>query len=368
MAKRLNKEIFIENAVGIASAALVVGIIATSLFWAGKQKSLSSASSARTQPVAQEVIEAPRLQATSVSDAEIEKLYEQKRAEIAAEKAAKAAAARAEQQRIADEEARIAAEKARLAEEKRQAEQRAREEQQRQEQARQRIAEEKAAAVAAAEKAKAEALAAEKRAIAEQARLAAEKKRQAEAARKKAEAEKKRQAEAARKKAEAEKKRQAEAARKKAEAEKKRQAEAARKKAEAEKKRQAEAARKKAEAEKKRIQAALAASLAADITARENETAKQAAIDRYSNAIKSKVQTRWEMPPKLPGGLQVKLSIQLSSSGQVIGNPRVIQSSGYPVFDASAIEAVKRASPLPLPERQEWARVFTEDALILNFP
>ena len=101
---------------------------------------------------------------------------------------------------------------------------------------------------------------------AEEARKAAEAEaaRQAEEARKAAEAEAARQAEEARKAAEAEAARQAEEARKAAEAEAARQAEEARKAAEAEAARQAEEARKAAEAEAARKAAEEAARKAAE--------------------------------------------------------------------------------------------------------
>ncbi|MGY0398375.1 MAG: TonB family protein, partial [Ostreibacterium sp.] len=125
----------------------------------------------------------------------------------------------------------------------------------------------------------------------------------------------------------------------------------------AEEKRKAEAAQKKAEAiaEEKR-------------KAETEANAKKMAILQYSQAIQTKINSRWQQPPKLPPNLRVKLSMKLSSNGEVLGNPRVVLSSGYRVFDNSAIEATKRASPLPLPDKPEWAKEFTKEALILTFP
>lgn len=97
-------------------------------------------------------------------------------------------------------------------------------------------------------------------------------------------------------------------------------------------------------------------------------TAKQQAIYHRQMAIKNKVMKQWISPANVPNGLSVKLAIKLSSSGKIIASPRVLQSSGYQAFDNSAIEAVKRASPLPLPNEKVWVNEFTKEDLILNFP
>ncbi len=201
-----------------------------------------------------------------------------------------------------------------------------------------------------------------KRTEAEKAR-AVEEKRKAEAkkkveakkkteAKKKAEAEKKRKAEAKKK---AEVKKQAEA-KKKAEAEKKRKAEE-KKKAEA--KKQAEA-KKKAEAEKKRKQKEEAQRKAAekemrDRLAAEQEhlatqrrSAMQRMIDEYVLYITEKVQRSWIRPPSSGGELSCTVAVRLIPSGEVI-DAQIVRSSGNAAFDRSVESAVFKASPLPVP-------------------
>ncbi|MDH3870886.1 MAG: cell envelope integrity protein TolA [Gammaproteobacteria bacterium] len=185
-----------------------------------------------------------------------------------------------------------------------------------------------------------------------------ERKREAEqAAKQKAEAEQKRKAEqAAKQKAEAEQKRKAElAATQKAEAEQKRKAElAAKQKAEAEQKRKAElAAKQKAEAE-----AALQASIAAEQALLEEQRV-QSALGEYIGYIAEKVERNWLRPAGSPKGLRCKVNVKVIPGGDV-ASARVIESSGDPVFDRSAENAVLRAAPLPMPKDPAIARHFRD--------
>lgn len=212
----------------------------------------------------------------------------------------------------------------------------------------------------------------------------AEKKRKDEEA-KKAEAEKKRLDEARKaeerkkleeaKNLEAEKKRKEDA--KKAEAEKKRKAES--KKVEEDKKRKAEA--KKADAEKTRKEQ-LAQSLKKEEEerrrkeqervlqeqlAREEQERAQAQIasasarevDRFKALIAQKVERNWTRPPEYHKGLVCTIRVRTVSSGEVV-SAAVVRSSGNPLFDRSAEVAVRKATPLPVPEDPELFRDFRE--------
>ena len=70
----------------------------------------------------------------------------------------------------------------------------------------------------------------------------------------------------------------------------------------------------------------------------------------WSLATRRRIQGVWVTPPNFRGrGLATHLELRLSVTGEVIGEPRVLRSSGDPYFDDNAVRAVLKASPLPAP-------------------
>ena len=238
--------------------------------------------------VPQETVEAVVVDAAMI-DAQIEKLRQQERDKVAAQKR--------EQERVKRE---LAAEKKRQAELKK--------------------------------KQEAERLAAE--------RKEAERK---EAERKKAEAEKQRLAELERKK-EAERK---EAERKEAER-KKREAEEAKRQAELKKQQEEEARRKQAEEELKRK---LAEEERLEREAAE-AAERMARLDllrlQYVRMIESRVRDNWRKPPGTTTVPDCKLDVTQNRLGDVL-DVRVQDCPGDAVYKRSIESAVRRASPLPPP-------------------
>ncbi len=239
----------------------------------------------------------------------------------------------AEEKRL--EEARIAAEKARVAAERKAAEER-------------RIAEERAK-VEAAKRAAEEKRIAEEKAKAEVARKEAEAKRVAEE-KAKAEAAKK----AAEEKRVAEEKAKAEAAKKAAEekrvAEEKAKAEAAKKAAEekrlAEEKAKAEAAKKAAE--EKRLAEEKAKAEAARI-ADENARIAAALNNDYFAKVQSYLESLWVIPIG-SYGLEATVQFRVKEDGTIIGEPKIVKSSGNENFDNSVFVAAMTATKIPMPD------------------
>ncbi len=126
-------------------------------------------------------------------------------------------------------------------------------------------------------------------------------------------------------------------------AEKQRQKALARKKAE--EKRKAELARKKAEQAR---QAELARQREAAAAKTRAKAAQQMTI-RASRAIQQKVNNSWIRPMTSSKGLRCTVRVKLLPSGDVM-DVRVLKSSGDPIFDRSAENAVRKASPLPVPK------------------
>ncbi len=103
---------------------------------------------------------------------------------------------------------------------------------------------------------------------------------------------------------------------------------------------------------------AMAEQAAADARAR--QLASQ--INQFTMAINRQIKNEWKRPINVDGKLETVMTIVLFPGGEV-RNVLIRQSSGNAAFDASAEEAVKRASPLPVPADaalfNEYFRVIT---------
>jgi len=71
-------------------------------------------------------------------------------------------------------------------------------------------------------------------------------------------------------------------------------------------------------------------------------------IIRYIVAIQQKVRRNWICAPGTPDGLSCVVSVSLIPGGDV-ADAKIVKSSENPDFDRSAVAAVYRAAPLPMP-------------------
>ena len=197
----------------------------------------------------------------------------------------------------------------------------------------------------------------------------------------KAEQAKKRKQRDAKRRAEKERQRKLDAKRKKEKArqEKLKQQKLAKQKAEAEKKRKAEAKRaaeqkiaqqkaaaaqaeqerlKQQELERQQAEQQLLEELAqeqAEAELREQqaaaERAERAAVmtSEFTGLIRQQVQSQWRYPPAVDASMEVELRLSLVPTGEVI-QVQIIKSSGNQALDRSVEQAVKKASPLPVPD------------------
>jgi len=78
--------------------------------------------------------------------------------------------------------------------------------------------------------------------------------------------------------------------------------------------------------------------------------AAAAAEEAKLNAmIKNRTEAAWIRPATSAAGLRCTIRVKLLPSGDVM-DAQVIVSSGDPAFDRSAENAVRKASPLPVPQ------------------
>lgn len=143
--------------------------------------------------------------------------------------------------------------------------------------------------------------------------------------------------------------------------------------ADMQKKRAAEEARKKAEIEKKQREAARLAALKAEQEAKRKEQQRlariqsakvQAEVDRYVALIRDRIEQQWRRPLQSQSELSCTLFVKLLPNGEV-AYAEVRRSSGNSSFDDSALRAVYKASPLPIPNEGLAFEEFRE--LILPF-
>ncbi len=156
---------------------------------------------------------------------------------------------------------------------------------------------------------------------------------------------------------------------KKQEADKKRKKEAEKKrKADEEKKRKLAAEKKRKTAEEKKRKQALQAQVEAERqqqlaaqTKREAANALQAAAGR----IKVAIENNWRRPGASLIGLKATIQLKVARNGNVL-SARIISSSGDPFFDQSAENAVKKASPLPIPTNPKYYEYLNEFNIEFN--
>ena len=111
------------------------------------------------------------------------------------------------------------------------------------------------------------------------------------------------------------------------------------------------------EAEKKAQEAALAKQRAAEESQRAQKLV-QDQISQHANLIQTKINQNWRQPAGLDFvGFKSKIAVKLLPTGEVI-EAVVVESSGNLEFDRSAELAVRKSSPLPLPENVKAKEAF----------
>jgi colicin import membrane protein len=105
---------------------------------------------------------------------------------------------------------------------------------------------------------------------------------------------------------------------------------------------------KRLEEEQKNLLAERQQQESAALGRKQEEKRRQTIIDKYRDIITAYVRRHWIEPPNAKETLVCILQIKLIPSGDVV-NIKVAKSSGDPVFDRSVENAVRKASPLPMP-------------------
>lgn len=91
----------------------------------------------------------------------------------------------------------------------------------------------------------------------------------------------------------------------------------------------------------------------------------QGTIDRYQAMILQAISEHWLIPPGVDKTLSCKLNIQLAPDGSVL-NVTLLESSNNVLLDRSAVAAVYKSSPLPVPTDPEAFDSFRNIDLIVR--
>ncbi len=82
-------------------------------------------------------------------------------------------------------------------------------------------------------------------------------------------------------------------------------------------------------------------------------------VNKHVSIISQRVKRFWIKPTIAEDGLHCRLQVSLFPSGEV-KDVKVIESSGNAVFDRSAVSAVYKAAPLPVPTDPKAAAHFKQ--------
>ncbi len=81
--------------------------------------------------------------------------------------------------------------------------------------------------------------------------------------------------------------------------------------------------------------------------------ARARGLASYLDKIRGKVRGNIVLPPGIQGNPEAIFEIAQLPSGEVIGNPKLVKSSGNPLLDAAIERAILKSSPLPKPDQPE---------------
>ena len=117
----------------------------------------------------------------------------------------------------------------------------------------------------------------------------------------------------------------------------------------------------KKEAEQKKADLAKAAATDKE---QKREAAQQAQImqgvvDKYKALILQAIGQNWIIPPKTNKKLSAELVLRLAPDGSVL-SVKIVKSSGNSLLDESAVMAVQKSSPLPVPEDLQQFNAFRQ--------
>ena len=90
-------------------------------------------------------------------------------------------------------------------------------------------------------------------------------------------------------------------------------------------------------------------------------------VSEYQARIRAKIRSQTRIPENLTGNPQVRHSVKLLPTGEVL-EVRTLQRSGNAAYDDAVERAIYKASPLPLPEEKEARAAFVPEMVLTSRP
>ena len=90
-------------------------------------------------------------------------------------------------------------------------------------------------------------------------------------------------------------------------------------------------------------------------------------VGDYKDRVSAKVRGNTRLPENLKGNPQVKCQVRLLPTGEVL-DVKVVQSSGNTAYDDAVERAIRKSSPLPLPEDKDARAAFVPEVILLHRP
>ncbi len=90
-------------------------------------------------------------------------------------------------------------------------------------------------------------------------------------------------------------------------------------------------------------------------------------VGDYKDRVSAKVRGNTRLPENLKGNPQVKCQVRLLPTGEVL-DIKVVQSSGNPAYDDAVERAIRKSSPLPLPDDKDARAAFVPEVILVHRP
>jgi colicin import membrane protein len=102
--------------------------------------------------------------------------------------------------------------------------------------------------------------------------------------------------------------------------------------------------------EQQQIEARKAEQELAQIKAAQAAAASARAVNSWKQKVSAKIKPNIAKPLNLPGNPEAEFEIFLLPDGHLLGEPKLIKSSGIPALDQAIERAIKKSMPLPKSE------------------